>query len=114
MQLTLLCRRSLAERPVADTVLQNTKLERQKLYDAHISTGTFTSTAPLPLLPVRGNVLGKQILTREFSGKCGSMGMKPLRPNKRFSKSNGWTWEKQHSILPTNYLIFLIINILNS
>ena len=65
-----------SEFPVTDKVLQN-ELERQKFFAAHISSGTTgTSTSTVP---VRENILGKQNLTREVSGKFGSK--RPMLPS---------------------------------
>ena len=65
-----------SEFPVTDKVLQN-ELERQKFFDTHISSGTTgTSTSTVP---VRENILGKQNLTREVSGKFGSK--RPMLPS---------------------------------
>ena len=69
-----------SEYPVTDIVLQK-ELERQKHFDAHISTGTSTFAVPWPVpVHVHENVLlGKQNLTREFSGKFGSK--RPMLPS---------------------------------
>ena len=62
---------------VTDKVLQNELERRQNLFDAHISSGTSgTSTSTVP---VRENILGKQNLTREVSGKFGSK--RPMLPS---------------------------------